>query len=101
MLRKLVLGERIAEFQELANKRLQERFFAPDSEASDLFYAKVDRLTFRIEECCKKLLNSSSKIDAVLEEIQSLKQRDPNFKAVIITESGGAGEYIKKRLGDK
>ena len=101
MLRKLVLGERIAEFRELANKRLQERFFAPDSEAPDLFYAKVDRLTFRIEECCKKLLNSSSKIDAVLEEIQSLKQRDPNFKAVIITESDGAGEYIKKQVGDK
>lgn len=101
MLRKLILGERIAEFQELAKARLLERFYAADSEAPDLFYAKVDRLTYRIEECCKKLLNSSSKIDAVLEEIQSLKQRDPNFKAVIITESDGAGQYIKKRLGDK
>ena len=44
---------------------------------------------------------AGSRIDAVLEEVQSLKQREPNFKAVIITESDGAGEYIKKRLGDK
>ena len=67
----------------------------------DLFYAKVDRLRNRIEECCKKLANSSSKIDAVLEEIESLEQRDPNFKAVINTESEGAGHYIKNLLGDK
>ena len=100
MLRMLILSERFTDFQNMAKARLQE-LYACDSEAPDLIYAKVDRLTFRIEECCKKLLNSSSKIDAVLEEIQSLKQRDPNFKAVIITESGGAGEYIKKRLGDK
>jgi len=48
MLRKLVLGERIAEIQELAKARLLERFYSADRE--DLFYAKVDRMTYRIEE---------------------------------------------------
>jgi hypothetical protein len=100
-LRKMVLGERIDEFQEAAFMRLRELFYAADSEAPDLFYAKVDRMTYRIEECCKKLRNSSSKIDVVLEEIESLKQRDPEFKAVIISESKGAGQYIKKRLGNR
>jgi hypothetical protein len=100
-LRQLILGERIDEFEEAARMRLTELFYAADSEAPDLFYAKVDRMTHRIKECCKKLRNSNSKIDAVLSEIESLRQPNPEFKAVIISESDGAGQYIKNKLGDK
>lgn len=100
-LRRLVLGERIREFQTLAKKELDEKFYNPDSEAPDRFFAIVDRMTYRIEECCKALLDSSSKIDAVLEEIASLRKVEPTFKAVVITESDGAGLYMKKKLGDR
>ena len=58
-------------------------------------------MTYRIEECCKALLNSSSKIDAVLEEIESMRRTEPSFKAVVITESDGAGTYIKNKLGSR
>ena len=100
-LRKLVLGERIAEFKAAALRRLDEQFYCADSEAPDLFFAKVNRMTYRIDECCKHLMDSSSKIDAVLDEIKSLRELDPKFKAVVITESEGAGRYMKRKLGDR
>ena len=77
-----------------------QQFYVPDSEAPDLFYAKVDRMTHRIKECCKTLRSSNSKIDAVFADIAGFQKYDPNFKAVVITESQGAGDYIKIKLGD-
>ncbi len=99
-LRQLVLGERIYDFESQIKKRLDEQFYVPDSEAPDLFYAKVDRMTHRIKECCKTLRSSNSKIDAVLADIAGFQKYDSNFKAVVITESQGAGDYIKRKIGD-
>ena len=38
-LRRLILGERIPEFQTEAKKRLESLFYVPDSEPPDLFFA--------------------------------------------------------------
>ena len=102
-LRKLILGEQIYTFQCEVKKRLDEHYYNPDSEAPDLFFAKAERMTKRIAECCKVLQTvrstSYGKIDAVLGEIRTLRSNNSNFKAVIITESINAGDYIKYKLG--
>lgn len=98
-LRILVLGGRIAEFKTKLFERFDKMLYNADSVPPDMFFAQVDRMIYRIEECCKALMHSSSKIDAVLAEIQSLSAGDSSFKAVVVTDSQDAGRYVSSKVG--
>lgn len=98
-LRQLLLGDRISDFKSAITARLADEFYAADSEAPDVFYSKVDRMTYRIDKCCQALLETSCKIDAVLDQIASLRSHDPKFKAVIVTESDSIGQYVQRKWG--
>ena len=98
--RNMILGERISEFLRSSEMEF-ENMFVPDSESPDLFLATMDRMKHRINVCYEQLLNSNGKIDAILNDINNVKQRDPTFKAIIISEGEHVGQYIKKRIGDQ
>ena len=94
-LRRYVLGEQIRKFQQEAEKHMDAHMFAADSLSPHEFRCIVDRMTYRINEICRHLTNKNSKIDAVLEEIRVHRESDPLFKAIIVSNSFGAGAYIK------
>ena len=100
-LRQLLLGDRIEEFKAAITTRLADEFYAADSEPLDAFYCKVQRMVYRIDKHCGELRNTSRKIDAVLDEVASMMEADSSFKAVIVTESNGIGQYVCRKLGAK
>lgn len=94
-LRQYVLGEQIGKFQQEVEKHMDTDMYAADSLSPHEFRCIVDRIIYRINEICRHLKDKNSKIDAVLDEIRMHRESNPSFKAIIVSNSFGAGAYIK------
>ena len=94
-LRQYVLGEQISKFQQEVEKHMDAHMYAADSLSPHEFRCIVDRIIYRINEICRQLKDKNSKIDAVLDEIRVHRESNPSFKAIVVSNSFGAGAYIK------
>ena len=96
LLRQLLIGEQI----ELLNTKMKEKmgahFYLPMSKPTTSRIAIAERMMWHTDTLIDKVKNNSSKIDAVLKIVQQNIDRDGYYKAVVVTESAGAAEYIRK-----
>ncbi len=94
-MRQLVLGERIREFEAEARRRMHQ-LYAPDSMPLHKFRCIVERMTHQLDIIVARVEANSSKIDAVLDIVRAKTAQNSDYKAIIVTESFGAGEYVKR-----
>ena len=93
-LRQLVLGEQFPEFRKRIYEKMDAQMYCPDSMPVHEFYSIRKRMEYTIDTLVDKMCSKNSKIDAVLHQIQTLQASSPEYKAVIVSESEGAGRYI-------
>jgi superfamily II DNA or RNA helicase len=96
--RQMVLGERFQEFHEEANKCIAEQMYCPDDMRLDEFYCVVSRMRHAMSEVVERCKKKSAKYDMVIESIRKQRSADRHYKAIIISQSWQAGEYIYTQL---
>lgn len=96
--RQMVLGERFQEFYDEASVAISHSMYCPDNMRLDEFYCIVSRLRYAMSEVVERCKKKSAKYDMVIESIRKQRSADRHYKAIVISQSWQAGEYIHTQL---